>query len=155
LGIKNADQLFLLTLQDPADRSNDLGRKSFAWNHIQATFKAAHEMLLKAVNAPEPPKSMLEGLVGGCHEAFSEERRMAEAFGQRILAGGDVSDDSIVHMKSLWGDEEPSHDITESAESPDSYNRSTEASVQDDNEQRKHEEADIDTLRRRVESTEL
>jgi DNA polymerase sigma len=98
------DLRFMLVLQDAVDHNNDLGRKTFAWRHIQATFKAGHDALLEAISAsnedaevsPEEDEkkqqqhkerkgSLLAPLVGGCHERFLEGRRKAEEFGQLVL----------------------------------------------------------------------
>jgi len=85
LGTAATDKRFLLVLQDPANLTNDLGRKAFAWKHIQATFKAAHETLQESIKSPSPHKSLLTPLIGGCHEAFAERRAKMEEYGQMLL----------------------------------------------------------------------
>jgi hypothetical protein len=74
----------MLVLQDPADRFNDLGRKAFAWRHIQATFVAARDALLRDINAKEPPESLLKELVGGCEEVFGPKREAAKMYARKV-----------------------------------------------------------------------
>ena len=92
----------MLVLQDGADRTNDLGRKAFAWKHIQATFKDCHEAMLRAIETSTSgdsgaagvgagagedgrQRSLLAPLVAGCHERFVEERAKAEEYGRRVM----------------------------------------------------------------------
>jgi hypothetical protein len=74
----------MLVLQDPADRFNDLGRKAFAWRHIQATFVAARDALLRDINAKERPESLLKELVGGCEEVFGPKREAAKMYARKL-----------------------------------------------------------------------
>ncbi|KAF2420751.1 hypothetical protein EJ08DRAFT_738481 [Tothia fuscella] len=89
----NPDQPYLLTLQDPAEPNNDLGRKGYGIKHIQATLTHLLEGLRKANGdapgakkvAPRGPLvSRLAPFVGSCYEGFKGRRDIAEEFGKGI-----------------------------------------------------------------------
>jgi non-canonical poly(A) RNA polymerase PAPD5/7 len=98
---------FMLCLQDPADPTNDLGRKTFAWRHVAATFGHAHRRLLRLLRAhdrdlqlpkrerrrrrrggeaaPAPAAFLLGELVGPCARLFARRRRAMRRFGRAVL----------------------------------------------------------------------
>ncbi|KAK5137217.1 hypothetical protein LTR08_000722 [Meristemomyces frigidus] len=87
-------QPYLLCLQDPAKPTNDLGRKTNAIKHIQATLRHVGELLsshmreleeCEASGTPWGRESLLELLVGRCNEVYFERRRKVEEYGQAIL----------------------------------------------------------------------
>ncbi|KAG8628944.1 hypothetical protein KVT40_002809 [Elsinoe batatas] len=63
-GINNMARLvpwqnYLLSLQDGADPTNDLGRKASGWKHTQATISALSSSLHKALDLSPPPPSRI------------------------------------------------------------------------------------------------
>ncbi|KAK4614175.1 Terminal nucleotidyltransferase 4A [Fulvia fulva] len=93
---RNPLQPYLLTLQDPADPRNDLGKKTNAIKHILATINHYRHMLnkkLKDVGAHRatgktwPEESILMPFVGRCHEVYAAPRKKLSDYGRRILDG--------------------------------------------------------------------
>lgn len=87
-------QPYLLCLQDPATPTNDLGRKTNAYKHIRKTIlslKRTLERDFKSMRVAEvkgedwTQESLLEPLVGRCHEVLLGGRRRVERFGLGIL----------------------------------------------------------------------
>jgi len=81
---------YMLCLQDPADINNDLGRKSFAFKHVQATMKEMHANLTVLVGASkERGKARLECLlravVGRCDYVYDDRRARLELFGEECV----------------------------------------------------------------------
>ena len=90
-------QHYLLCLQDPADPYNDLGRKSFAWKHIQATLSSLHADLSAAVEGKLPKggprrnrnQPILRMLVGRCDQTYDDRRARLELYGDGFVQGID------------------------------------------------------------------
>jgi hypothetical protein len=80
---------FLLCIQDPADPRNDLGRKAFAWKHIQATFEHMANYLRRELAKPAaelpPHHSVLAPLIGPYLGMNAERRKACEEFGRLEL----------------------------------------------------------------------
>jgi hypothetical protein len=96
----------MLVLQDPADRTNDLGRKAFAWRHIQATFLKARDTLLRDINAKDRPESLLKALVGGCEEVFGPKREAARKYARRAEEPIEIGDIKPMNIRKLTGEED-------------------------------------------------
>jgi non-canonical poly(A) RNA polymerase PAPD5/7 len=79
---------FMLCLQDPADRTNDLGRKAFAWRHVAATMAHALRRLRRLARLCDDgraPAFLLGELVGPCARMLAWRRRAARRFGRALL----------------------------------------------------------------------
>ena len=83
----NIRKPYLLCLQDPANDTNDLGKNAYAIKHVQATFNAARDHILKALErqgakSDEDKKggtwSCLDYLVRADYRAFEEHRSKIE-----------------------------------------------------------------------------
>lgn len=87
----NLRQPYLLCLQDPADASNDLGRKAYAIKHIQATFGRARWTMIGAMAAWNRRSNisleggkqlgLLDPLVCTSYEHFNASRDKVKGFG--------------------------------------------------------------------------
>ncbi|RMY24281.1 hypothetical protein D0866_11431 [Hortaea werneckii] len=84
-------QPYLLSLQDPAKPTNDLGRKSNAMKHIQETIAELNVAMQENIAAVEVARargsawegeSLLEPLVGRAHEIFAVRRQRVEDWGK-------------------------------------------------------------------------
>ncbi|KAI7090474.1 hypothetical protein KC356_g1428 [Hortaea werneckii] len=84
-------QPYLLSLQDPAKPTNDLGRKSNAMKHIQETIAELSIVMQENMAAVEVARahgsawegeSLLEPLVGRAHEIFADRRQRVEDWGK-------------------------------------------------------------------------
>ncbi|TKA72905.1 hypothetical protein B0A55_05350 [Friedmanniomyces simplex] len=89
IGVLRPLQPYLLCLQDPADPTNDLGRKSNAIKHLQASCQyvlIGVRKKLELVDARRRTEwrqdSILDGVVGRCHEVLQERRRRVEEWGK-------------------------------------------------------------------------
>ena len=89
-------QPYLLCLQDPANPVNDLGRKTNAIKHIRKTLHYLRQTLLKQMKRIEEARekgkvweeeTLLEMMVGRCHEVYFEQRRRVEGYGRAVLEG--------------------------------------------------------------------
>lgn len=83
-------QPYLPCIQDPANPHNDLGRKMNAIKHIVATLQQIRTDLRAGLKMAEKGQlgegmSLLEPVVGRCHEVYSERRRRIEEYGLGIL----------------------------------------------------------------------
>ncbi|KAL8936821.1 MAG: hypothetical protein Q9216_004732 [Gyalolechia sp. 2 TL-2023] len=106
IGRTNPRHPYLLCLQDPADPTNDLGRKAYAIKHIQQTFATARKIMVSGMEAwDQRPNgttanddniSLLDALVHGNYGRFEHDRRGIESYGSpawrhfrsRIVAEG-------------------------------------------------------------------
>ena len=69
---------WMLTLRDPADETNDLGRKTVAWKHVRATWKLLLDQLRVDTQA-NTRASLLARLVGTAYTLQRTQRkRLAE-----------------------------------------------------------------------------
>ena len=85
---------YLLCLQDPANKVNDLGKNAYAIKHIQATFNTARERILAASEEPNNNLddksrawSCLDSLVRADYRQFEKRRNKiarSTSRGQRI-----------------------------------------------------------------------
>ncbi|KAK3047470.1 hypothetical protein LTR09_011099 [Extremus antarcticus] len=96
MGQRRLYQPYLLCLQDPANPINDLGRKTNAIKHIQKTVAAMERTLKKdmqdvaaALDSGEAwsQSSILEPIVGRCHEVLFERRKQMEEYGAEVIQG--------------------------------------------------------------------
>ena len=93
IGQRRLYQPYLLSLQDPANPLNDLGRKTNAIKHIQTTIRAMRQQLLHDMHNVEARSrryrkkdySILLGLVGRCHEVYYERRKKVEEYGLEVM----------------------------------------------------------------------
>ncbi|KAK4497905.1 hypothetical protein PRZ48_010560 [Zasmidium cellare] len=82
----------LLCIQDPATPTNDLGKRSSASKHILLTIQNARYQLKRALenhSTIREDESMLEILVGRCHEIYRSRRAQLEAYGEKVARGQD------------------------------------------------------------------
>jgi non-canonical poly(A) RNA polymerase PAPD5/7 len=73
----------MLVLRDPADETNDLGRKAIAIKHVQATFKSLYHYLARDL-AMNTRHSLLGPLVGASYMLNKERRQKTQDYGQRL-----------------------------------------------------------------------
>ena len=73
----------MLCLRDPADETNDLGRKGIAIKHVQATFAHLHRTLAQDVKA-NTRVSLLTPLVGTSYMLNLGRRKKLEDYGVRV-----------------------------------------------------------------------
>lgn len=87
----NLQKPYLLCLQDPADPTNDLGRKAYSIKHIQQTFATARNTMVSDMEAWDQRRNvttpkhddtgLLDALINGNYRRFDYNRRMIEDFG--------------------------------------------------------------------------
>jgi non-canonical poly(A) RNA polymerase PAPD5/7 len=73
----------MLSLRDPADKTNDLGRKGIAIKHVQATFDSLYEQLVMDLESNTRP-SLLAPLVGTSYMLNRKRRERLEAHGKYL-----------------------------------------------------------------------
>lgn len=78
----------MLSLRDPADETNDLGRKGIAIKHVQATFRSLLDQLEQDVKA-NTRHSLLAPLVGPSYRLNEERRAKLHRY------GGIIRDDQM------------------------------------------------------------
>ena len=89
---RNPRKPYLLSLQDPADDSNDLGKHAYAIKHIQAIFIKAREEIMDSTRHGK--LSALDYLVRANYRAF-EIHRSSLARNQRGSKDNDYTDSRI------------------------------------------------------------
>ncbi|KAK0322216.1 hypothetical protein LTR82_006669 [Friedmanniomyces endolithicus] len=89
IGVVRPLQPYLLCLQDPADPTNDLGRKSNAIKNLQASCRFVLFGMRKMLGLAEAGERMrwlsdavLDVAVGRCHEVLLERRTRVEQWGR-------------------------------------------------------------------------
>lgn len=78
---------WMLTIRDPADETNDLGRKAVAWKHIQATWKSLLTSLIRATEQ-NTCISLLGALVGPIYTQQQAHRKILAAYGRSLAEAG-------------------------------------------------------------------
>jgi non-canonical poly(A) RNA polymerase PAPD5/7 len=73
----------MLCLRDPADATNDLGRRAIAIRHVQATFKALCYILDRDMRR-NTRISLLAPLVGSSYMLYKERRHKLAEYGKRL-----------------------------------------------------------------------
>lgn len=76
---------FMLSLRDPADPTNDLGRKGTCIKHVQKTCKHLYNILKPNLGEKPPLRMHLKVIVGPIYDLHYERRRKLEAQGQHVL----------------------------------------------------------------------
>ncbi|UPX09446.1 Polynucleotide adenylyltransferase [Ascochyta rabiei] len=78
---------WMLTLRDPADETNDLGRKTIAWKHIQTTFGNLAVKLREDVKVNTRP-SLLAPHVGPMYMLHQARRKRLTKYGEYVATEG-------------------------------------------------------------------
>ncbi|EOA84736.1 uncharacterized protein SETTUDRAFT_163578 [Exserohilum turcica Et28A] len=74
---------YMLCLRDPADETNDLGRKGIAIKHVQTTFNALYTQLVMDLKT-NTRASLLASLVGPVYMLNIERRKKLQDYGWRL-----------------------------------------------------------------------
>jgi non-canonical poly(A) RNA polymerase PAPD5/7 len=74
---------YMLSLRDPADETNDLGRKGVAIKHVQVTLRDLHYQLVNDIKVNTRP-SLLAPLVGNSYLLQLERRRKLREYGRDL-----------------------------------------------------------------------
>ena len=74
---------YMLSLRDPADETNDLGRKGVAIMHVQVTLRDLHYQLINDTKVNTRP-SLLAPLVGNSYLLQLERRRKLQEYGRDL-----------------------------------------------------------------------
>lgn len=100
---------YLLCLQDPADPNNDLGRKSYAIKHIQATFAMARETMLKAMRGWDRHRhlSLMNAMRGFLDPLVCANYRHFDIHRDKLKEYGDPESDGV----GKWRIERPLKDL--------------------------------------------
>lgn len=92
----------MLTLRDPADETNDLGRKIVAWKHVQVTFKSMLKGLRTTVSYNDRP-SMLAGLVGPVYTLQQAHRKKLTDYGLSLAQAAREYSNADYHSQQSVG----------------------------------------------------
>lgn len=90
----------MLTLRDPADETNDLGRKTVAWKHVRATWKLLLDQLRVDTQA-NTRASLLARLVGPAYTLQRTQRKRLAEYGQSLAEAG--RHHNLARQSSLTG----------------------------------------------------
>lgn len=82
--------LFLLTLRDPADPTNDIGAKGVCIRHVQATCRHLFQLLQRSLDAPGV-ENLLKPVVGPVFDINMRRRAKLAEQGQHVLEQVQVS----------------------------------------------------------------
>lgn len=80
----------MMCLRDPADETNDVGRRAVAIKHVQTTFRHLREQMETDSKTNNDRPSLLAPLVGPVHELNHERRQLLQQNGQYALAVAQV-----------------------------------------------------------------
>ncbi|KAH8724499.1 hypothetical protein GQ44DRAFT_708785 [Phaeosphaeriaceae sp. PMI808] len=83
-GKANPLPAYMLSLRDPADETNDLGRKTIAIKHIQATFGKLYSDLQRDLNNNNRA-SLISTLVGSSYMLYKNRRDRLRLYGNTLL----------------------------------------------------------------------
>lgn len=81
IGLQSQRQPYLLCICDPADPTNDLGRKTFGWKHLQTTIKVLNERLRQRIK-DDDGALLLTPMVGRGFDLFEARREKLATFGR-------------------------------------------------------------------------
>ena len=81
---------WMLTLRDPADETNDLGRKAIAWKHIQMTYSDLAKQMEKDMTRNNRA-SLLVRHVGPIYALQQAHRNRLKTYGETVAAEGKKS----------------------------------------------------------------
>jgi non-canonical poly(A) RNA polymerase PAPD5/7 len=118
----------MLTLRDPADETNDLGRKAIAWKHVQKTYGSLADRLATDLKQNHRP-SLLAWHVGPIYAMQQVHRKRLTAYGKSVAAEGrkdpSIGDDISTRFHKLDLKKEDVSTQTEdlSAELEDAYQK--------------------------------
>lgn len=90
----------MLTLRDPADETNDLGRKTVAWKHVRATWKLLLDQLRVDTQA-NTRASLLARLVGPAYTLQRTQRKRLAEYGQSLAEA--ARHHNLARQRSLTG----------------------------------------------------
>lgn len=96
---------WILNLRDPADETNDLGRKVVAWKHIKTTFMSLSKLLREDMEKSRP--ILLSRFVGPVYTLQKAHRRRLSECGQLLSAANrpntpsDTSEDAAGHEQAF------------------------------------------------------
>jgi non-canonical poly(A) RNA polymerase PAPD5/7 len=85
------------TLRDPADETNDLGRKIIAWRHIQETIKQLSERLRKDLTG-NTRVNFLAPLVGPIYTLHQAHRQKLTEYGHTLSGANNNSRPSLADI---------------------------------------------------------
>lgn len=100
----------MLNLRDPADETNDLGRKTIAWKHIQATFRSLDRCLRKDLEGNQRPSLLAPFVREVYHPQQRAHRTRLRNYGQSLSEGGrqytpsDLSKEAAEHTDAMTDD---------------------------------------------------
>lgn len=77
----------MLNLRDPADKTNDLGRKIVAWKHVQKTFGSLAKYLRENVKKNTRP-GLLARFVGPIYALQKTHRKRLSEYGSSLSEAG-------------------------------------------------------------------
>ncbi|KAJ4364294.1 hypothetical protein N0V95_000806 [Ascochyta clinopodiicola] len=78
---------WMLTLRDPADETNDLGRKTIGWKHVQTTFTSLAAKLREDLKVNTRP-SLLAPHVGAMYMLHQVRRKTLTEYGNQLAMEG-------------------------------------------------------------------
>lgn len=122
----------MLTLRDPADETNDLGRKIIAWKHIRTTLRHLDETLHKDLK-DNNRVSLLAPLVAPIYPLQKQRRERLTEYGRYVAAEcskslvEDLSDKFMEHKRSEAAIEEQAAATTPAA--ADTVNKAAESTA--------------------------
>lgn len=101
---------YMLCLQDPADETNDLGRKAATIKHAQATFLDIHAMLLKDIEE-NTCASILSPLVGSSYLMDKPTRDKLDLYYRRLMARQKQREEKKMAQATVAEDVEDVRDV--------------------------------------------
>lgn len=73
---------YLLALRDPADHTNDLGRKAIAIKHLQATFRTCSDLLEEDIARNKQDHTLINQLIGSSYLVYVQQRSRLQRYGR-------------------------------------------------------------------------
>ncbi|KAF2664468.1 hypothetical protein BT63DRAFT_90232 [Microthyrium microscopicum] len=105
LTLANPTMQFLPCIQDPADKHNDLGHKTFEWKHIAATFRFLHKDLTGKLELSEQGdglQTFLDTALGDYHATFSKDRQRGQEYGRGLVHDGKLkTNERILSLEDI------------------------------------------------------
>lgn len=96
----------MLCLRDPADATNDLGRKGTCIKHVQATLKVACHGLRRSLYLDQKANTVLTPLLGPIVEMAGPVRKRLQNQGYLILAETVAETSRIIREQEQGKNEE-------------------------------------------------
>ncbi|GAB7340936.1 hypothetical protein MBLNU457_7284t2 [Dothideomycetes sp. NU457] len=105
---------YMLCLQDPVLWTNDLGRKSFAFKHVQRTMHHFYFQLKQLLGDKDLQRPLIRTVIGRCDYEYDDRRTKLELFGETC----EKNPEPLIQVGPVREEREESEETTKKKKPP-------------------------------------